>query len=258
MDLSKRADLFREVREWECAHVELRDGDDGTLRFSGEASVVDRSYTVTDMFGDFTETVRAGAFDKTLAENPDVTLLINHEGLPLARTTSGTLKLAAEPNLTVKAQLDPSDPDVQRIQTKMRRGDLDKMSFAFRVMKQNWNDDYTDREILEVNLTRGDVSIVTHAANPAAMAALRCMDINATELDAAFTATRAGTADDTQRELLERAHRSLGDVLGVGLVVGSTTPATVTFTEPADPGDDLDALELEDITRADRLRALSI
>ena len=37
--------------------------------------------------GGYTETIARGAFTKTLSERPDVQLLINHEGLPLARTT---------------------------------------------------------------------------------------------------------------------------------------------------------------------------
>jgi hypothetical protein len=48
----------------------------------------------------------------------------------------------------------------------MERGDLDEMSFAFRVTRQEWNDAYTERWINEVNLNKGDVSIVNYGANP--------------------------------------------------------------------------------------------
>jgi hypothetical protein len=48
----------------------------------------------------------------------------------------------------------------------MERGDLDEMSFAFRVTRQEWNEDYTERWINEVNLSKGDVSIVNYGANP--------------------------------------------------------------------------------------------
>jgi HK97 family phage prohead protease len=37
------------------------------------------------------EVVRSSAFNKTLAERDDVRLLVNHDGVPLARTKSGTL-----------------------------------------------------------------------------------------------------------------------------------------------------------------------
>jgi hypothetical protein len=55
----------------------------------------------------------------------------------------------------------------------MRRGDVDEMSFAFRVTKNSWNSDYSERNIEAVNLHRGDVSIVSFGANPATMAMVR-------------------------------------------------------------------------------------
>jgi hypothetical protein len=55
----------------------------------------------------------------------------------------------------------------------MRRGDVDEMSFAFRVNEQEWSPDYSERTITEVNLHRGDVSIVTFGANPHTLALLR-------------------------------------------------------------------------------------
>lgn len=117
--------------------------------------------------GGWIETIDRRAFDKTLKENPDVQLLLNHEGLPLARTTSGTLQLSADSRgLKVRAMLDSTDPDVQRILPKMRRGDLNEMSFAFRVKDQRWDDTYNNRLITEVSLQRGDVSVVSYGMNP--------------------------------------------------------------------------------------------
>mgnify|MGYP002684426633 FL=1 len=43
---------------------------------------------------------------------------------------------------------------------------VDSMSFAFRVTRQEWNEDYTERTIRELQLF--DVSAVTYPANPAA------------------------------------------------------------------------------------------
>lgn len=172
----KRAELrnVREVRHWGLSNVEVREEGDGVVRFAGYATVFGREYEVVDSFGAYVERVAPGAFDRTLAEGPDVVLVINHEGLPLARTKSGTLRLMVdEIGLRVESELAADDPDVQALVPKFRRGDLDEMSFAFRVNGQAWNDDYTDRTITQVNLHRGDVSIVTFGANPATMAALR-------------------------------------------------------------------------------------
>jgi HK97 family phage prohead protease len=173
----KRAELanIREVRQYGISDIEVREQTDSdTVTFSGYATVFNHDYEVYDAFGKFTERLAPGAFTRTLTEAPDVMLLVNHQGLPLARTKSGTLSLTQDKvGLRVQADLDANDPDVQAVLPKMRRGDVDEMSFAFRVNDQVWSDDFTDRTITEVNLSRGDVSIVSFGANPATVAALR-------------------------------------------------------------------------------------
>jgi HK97 family phage prohead protease len=181
MHTMRRGELnnVREVRQYGISDIEVREeGDAGTVTFSGYASVFNHDYEVHDRFGAFTERLAPGAFTRTLSENPDVVLNLNHgmggTGLPMARTKSGTLRLTQDSvGLRVTADLDVNDPDVQAILPKMRRGDLDEMSFAFRVNDQLWSDDYSDRTITEVHLARGDVSIVSFGANPATVAALR-------------------------------------------------------------------------------------
>jgi HK97 family phage prohead protease len=124
--------------------------------------------------GSFQETIARGAFRRTLSENPDVSLLVNHAGTPLARTASGTLTLLEDIHgLFFRAELEPSDPDVQSIVPKLRRGDLSECSFAFRATAQTWSEDKTERAIRACDINRGDVSLVTTAANPAATASLR-------------------------------------------------------------------------------------
>lgn len=122
--------------------------------------------------GGWVEQLQRAAFTRTLAENPDVMLLINHEGLPIARTVSGTLELSADHHgLRLRAMLDKSDPDVQRLAPKMKpqangRSNLDEMSFSFRVKDQIWNTDHTHRTITELSLSKGDVSVVNYGMNP--------------------------------------------------------------------------------------------
>jgi HK97 family phage prohead protease len=95
-------------------------------------------------------------------------LLIGHEGLPLARTSSGSLRLAEdERGLRVDATLEADDPDVQRLLPKVNRGDVSEMSFAFRVVRDTWSEDFDRRQITEINLDRGDVSVVAMGANSA-------------------------------------------------------------------------------------------
>ncbi len=63
---------------------------------TGYASVANEPYTVHDSLGEFTETVRSGAFYRTLADGADTVFLLNHEGCALARTRPGTLRLTED------------------------------------------------------------------------------------------------------------------------------------------------------------------
>lgn len=167
-----------ERRAFRCEEFELRATSDTSSTLTGYASVFNKGY---EMYGGpdkggWTEVVDPGAFNETLKRSPDLHLLINHEGMPLARTKSGTLQLSADSvGLKVEANLDRMDPDVQRLEAKMRRGDMDEMSFAFRTIRQEWNDGETERRLLELNLDKGDVSVVNFGASPHTSAGIRSM-----------------------------------------------------------------------------------
>jgi len=141
--------------------VEIREEDSGEIRVSGYAAVFGEE---TNIGGMFTEEIRQGAFKDAVGRD-DVVFLINHEGLPLARTRSGTLTLREDDHgLYMEAALDPSDPDVRSIVPKMKRGDLDKMSFAFIPTRQSWDDkSKTPKRMIE-EAQLFDVSIVTTPA----------------------------------------------------------------------------------------------
>jgi HK97 family phage prohead protease len=120
----------------------------------------------------YTEFVRRGAFAKTINDGADVRLLIDHTGVPLARTRSGTLNIEEdERGLLVEADLDPLNPDAARVISAMRRGDMSQMSFAFRSIKDSWNEDRSVRELKEVQLF--DVSVVTFPAYEQTVAEVR-------------------------------------------------------------------------------------
>lgn len=152
--------------------AEVRSDDTG-VRVSGYAAVFDE---VTDIGGMFREVIAPGAFRAAIGRD-DVVFVVNHAGLPLARTRSGTLTLTEDARgLKVESVLDAEDPDVKAVVPKMRRGDLDKMSFAFRATKQEWDDTQTPplRTIREVELF--DVSIVTTPAYGGTDIGLRALD----------------------------------------------------------------------------------
>ena len=159
--------MNREVRAGIPA--EIRQDADG-IKVEGYAAVFNEE---TDIGGYFREVIEPGAFSDAIGRD-DVVFLINHEGLPLARTRSGTLKLTEDARgLKIETTLDAEDPDVKSISGKMKRGDLDKMSFAFYPEAQEWDEsgDIPLRTIKRASLY--DVSIVTTPAYEGTEIALR-------------------------------------------------------------------------------------
>jgi HK97 family phage prohead protease len=151
-----------ERRTFTVRDVEARQADDGTMRLSGYAAVFNDSSVPLP----FKESIAPGAFRKTLSETPDVRLLVNHEGLPLARTKNGTLTLTEDDRgLYFNAELADTQ-EARDIHTLIARGDVDQMSFAFRVIRQKWSEDRSRRVLTEVSLSDGDVSVVTYPAYP--------------------------------------------------------------------------------------------
>lgn len=167
--------------------VEVR-AEGETIKVSGYAAVFNERANIGGMFE---EMIAPGAFRAAIGRD-DVVFLINHAGLPLARTRSGTLKLSEdERGLFMESELDPEDPDVRAIVPKMKRGDLDKMSFAFYPAVQEWDEsgDLPLRTIREASLS--DVSIVNNPAYSGTDIGLRSLQ----EHRAAQQATeRAGEA----------------------------------------------------------------
>lgn len=191
-DLSVRAVLTRELeRRVYPARFEVKAAPDGTggTKYSlrGYATVYDRPYQMWDQHGEYRERVRPGAGKKTLSESPDVVLRMDHAGIPLARTKNGSLQLAEDSTGldSFAPQLNGSRSDIRNVVTAVEDGILDEMSFAFRTMRQRWADDYSDRDIDEYNLHRGDVSVVTFGANPNTSVALRAQDLDVMDEDAA-------------------------------------------------------------------------
>lgn len=203
---------------------EFRATGGNKLHFEGYASLFDVGY---DMYGGpnkggWTEHVNQAAFKRTLAAKPDVVLNMNHgqggTGLPIARTGNpGTLDLRTDAKgLLPSSDLDLRDPDVQALQVKVERGDVNQMSFAFRTISDLWTDDEEDRELLEVSLDRGDVSIVTNGAQPKTTVSVRSWDealaaLVAMDPEEALAEIRA--AGDVSLDDMTRAHSVLGQLI---------------------------------------------
>jgi len=142
----------------ETRTMEVRAAD-GDLVLEGYAATFD---DITDL-GYFQERIAASAFDDVLAD--DVRYLLNHDGLPLARTTNGTLELSVdEKGLYTRATL--SDTQASRdVYAAVKRGDISQMSFAFTIAEEEIDREANLRTVTKVKRLY-DVSPVTYPAYP--------------------------------------------------------------------------------------------
>jgi len=166
------------------AKPEKRNGIDMVHTF-GYFTVYNRSYPMWDVFGEYAERVRTGSGARSLASDPDVAFLINHAGVTMARTaTNGT----RQPTLELReedtgawhdAWVNPKRRDVADMLIAMDDGNIDQMSYAFMIPegKGLWSEDWTEFEIIEWDIDRGDVSAVNYGANPYTDIAARTAEV---------------------------------------------------------------------------------
>jgi HK97 family phage prohead protease len=167
----KRNNPNKEVRTFNVQNLELREEGDSNV-VVGYASVFN---TLSNDLGNFKEIISKEAFEGRL--NDDVRFLINHEGLPLARTTNDTLKLTTdETGLRYEAKVANTSTGRDLLEL-MRNGTINQSSFAFVVDDDSWEvkDGVNIRTINKVSRLY-DVSAVTYPAYEEASVALRSMD----------------------------------------------------------------------------------
>jgi HK97 family phage prohead protease len=129
------------------------DSEDDGLTLEGYASVFDTPTEIYDHMGAYTETVARGAFTKTLSERTPV-LQFDHGRHPMIGSIPlGVIQRATEDEhgLFVRARLSDNWL-VQPVREAIRDGAITGMSFQFEVLRDDWNDDSTERTIREVKL----------------------------------------------------------------------------------------------------------
>jgi hypothetical protein len=143
-------------------------------RLEGYAAVFD-SPSVD--LGGFVETIRRRAFASSLQRRADVLGLYHHDTRAvLARTTSGTLRLA-EDSRGLHFQMDVANTTAGRdVLESVGRGDISGASIGFRTVKDKWQRGSTpaQRELLEVDLF--DVTVTASPAYPETSVARRSLE----------------------------------------------------------------------------------
>ena len=171
-EVSLRSNPNKEVRTFDVQGLELRmEGD--KMQVAGYGAVFNSE---SNDLGGFVEYISPNAFDGRLED--DVRFLVNHDGLPLARTTNGTLRLSVD-DKGLRYEADLANTSLSRdLVELLKDGTVSQSSFAFTVEDDSWEsrDGVNVRTINKVSRLY-DVSSVTYPAyNEAGSYALRSME----------------------------------------------------------------------------------
>jgi HK97 family phage prohead protease len=126
--------------------------------------------------GGFREVILPEAVDRTLREGLDVRALVDHDTAKvLGRNKAGTLVMK-KTSTGLQVQIDPPQTSYARdILESVNRGDVSGMSFAFRVITDDWHeeDGMPMREVHDMRIS--EVSVVTFPAYPDTSVSLRAL-----------------------------------------------------------------------------------
>lgn len=120
----------------------------------------------SENLGGFREVIRPQAVDRTFKENIDVRALVDHDTAKIiGRLTAGTLKIQKK-RAGLSVEIDPPNTSIARdILESIDRRDVTGMSFAFRVMDDDWTEDENGmplREVLDMRIS--EISVVSFPA----------------------------------------------------------------------------------------------
>lgn len=180
----RRADLPRS-KEVRITKTELRAEVNGNdILLTGMPIRYDTGYQVRDWAGSFRETMKPGVADQAIRSTDfNCAFLFNHDGLPLARSTSGTLRIEpTDEGVLSFAELDGRQGAARDLAIAIERRDVYQMSCGFVVDQDEWgwDDDGETRDVVSFS-ELFDVSAVTYPASPTtsielAQRALRSLD----------------------------------------------------------------------------------
>lgn len=145
----------------------------GLRKLAGYAALFN---SFSEDLGGFREIIKPGAFNRNFPD-ADVRALRDHEpSRVLGRTKSGTLTLSVNSKGLVSDINTPNTTDGRDVSELVGRGDVDGMSFGFRVISDNWRmqNEEVIRELLDVELF--DVSVVTYPAYRQTIVSVRSFD----------------------------------------------------------------------------------
>ena len=156
-----------ETRELLTNRIEIREDDDGKRTLTGYAVKWEKKSKVLGYFRKFREQFRKGAFADSL-EKDDQRFLWSHDtSKVLGRTKNGTLRVE-EDDIGLRFELDlPNTTLGNDTYESIKRGDVDGVSFGFRVESDEIHEPDDDLPLRTVTKARLlEVSAVAFPAYP--------------------------------------------------------------------------------------------
>lgn len=142
-----------------ATEVNQRASKPGKMMLEGYAAV----YNSRTNLGRFDELIMPGAFDA--ADISDARFLIDHEGMPLGRTSAGTMKLTPDKKGLRYVVFLPETERARELYEAVKRGDLNKSSFAFTIAAEDWQmENGRQTRYIQSISTVVDASVVTFPA----------------------------------------------------------------------------------------------
>ncbi len=170
--------MEQEIRSMDVAELRV-EGEGKERKINGYAAVFNKDSLPMGWGGSFIERIAPGAFKDVLgSDGLDVRALVNHDpNQVIGRSTVGTLVMN-ENKKGLKVVITPPDTQLARdLVVSIERGDVDQMSFAFRVGEEVWefsdNEAKPDKRTITQVAELRDVSVVTYPAYPDATVAVR-------------------------------------------------------------------------------------
>lgn len=161
----------------------------------------------TDIGGMWEEVIERGAVSEEILK--DVAFFYNHDlnTKPIARTRTGKLKLTVDDEgVKMEAHVNRERHDVNDLYIAIQDGDIDGMSFMFRVEEEEWTDldtDYPKRSIKKIGYIQ-EVSAVNYPAYSSTNISARALDsaeLQKTLDSVKQTNKRSLDSDNTELEL---------------------------------------------------------
>lgn len=153
-----------------CYNLEIRADENETGVIEGVPIVFDKETVIYDYCGQYREVIEKDALKNT--DMKDVRLFVNHDTdkLTLARSKNGKGTMSfevQEDGVHMRATLDiENNTEAKNLYSAIKRGDMDGMSFMFRVDKDEWEDLDSDlplRKIKSISIIH-EVSVVNFPA----------------------------------------------------------------------------------------------